>query len=103
VPGPSHDQGGADRGPAAATGAAFEKDQAAVDYVNSKGGVMGKKLEVVFEDTAGVFDKPHPGSPAGDADKVDGAGCSSSSAPAKSKRANRMKILHRSGSSDEIT
>jgi branched-chain amino acid transport system substrate-binding protein len=49
-------------GPAAATGAAFEEGiKLATDYVNSKGGVMGKKLEVVFEDTAGAPDKAASG------------------------------------------
>jgi branched-chain amino acid transport system substrate-binding protein len=49
-------------GPAAATGAAFEEGiKLAVEYVNSKGGVMGKKLEVVFEDTAGAPDKAASG------------------------------------------
>lgn len=45
-------------GGAAATGQAFEEGiQIALDYVNGKGGVLGKKLEVVFEDTAGSPDK----------------------------------------------
>ncbi|WP_025322829.1 ABC transporter substrate-binding protein [Deferrisoma camini] len=45
-------------GGAAATGKAFEEGiQIALDYVNSHGGVLGKKLEVVFEDTAGSPDK----------------------------------------------
>ncbi len=49
-------------GPAAATGAAFEEGiKLAVEYVNSKGGVTGKKLEVVFEDTAGAPDKAASG------------------------------------------
>ena len=49
-------------GPAAATGAAFEEGiKLAVEYVNSKGGVMGKKLEIVFEDTAGAPDKAASG------------------------------------------
>jgi branched-chain amino acid transport system substrate-binding protein len=49
-------------GPAAATGAAFDEGiKLAVEYVNSKGGVMGKKLEVVFEDTAGAPDKAASG------------------------------------------
>lgn len=41
-------------GPAAATGKAFEEGIAlALEKINGKGGVMGKELEVVFEDTAG--------------------------------------------------
>jgi branched-chain amino acid transport system substrate-binding protein len=41
-------------GGAAATGKAFEEGIAlALDKINSGGGVLGKKLEVVFEDTAG--------------------------------------------------
>jgi len=49
-------------GPAAATGAAFEEGiKLATEYVNSKGGVMGKKLEIVFEDTAGAPDKAASG------------------------------------------
>lgn len=49
-------------GPAAATGAAFDEGiKLATDYVNSKGGVMGKKLEIVFEDTAGAPDKAASG------------------------------------------
>jgi branched-chain amino acid transport system substrate-binding protein len=49
-------------GPAAATGAAFDEGiKLAVEYVNSKGGVMGKKLEVAFEDTAGAPDKAASG------------------------------------------
>ncbi len=49
-------------GPAAATGAAFDEGiKLAVDYVNSKGGVMGKKLQVAFEDTAGAPDKAASG------------------------------------------
>jgi branched-chain amino acid transport system substrate-binding protein len=49
-------------GPAAATGTAFEEGiKLAVEYVNSKGGVMGKKLEAVFEDTAGAPDKAASG------------------------------------------
>jgi branched-chain amino acid transport system substrate-binding protein len=49
-------------GPAAATGAAFDEGiKLAVEYVNSKGGVMGKKIEVAFEDTAGAPDKAASG------------------------------------------
>lgn len=49
-------------GPAAATGKAFEEGiKLATDYVNSKGGVLGKKLEIVFEDTAGAPDKAASG------------------------------------------
>ena len=49
-------------GPAAATGAAFDEGiKLATEYVNSKGGVMGKKLEIVFEDTAGAPDKAASG------------------------------------------
>jgi branched-chain amino acid transport system substrate-binding protein len=45
-------------GPAAATGKAFEEGIAiALDHINAKGGVLGKKLEVVFEDTGGVPEK----------------------------------------------
>ncbi|MFH1057062.1 MAG: ABC transporter substrate-binding protein [Pseudomonadota bacterium] len=41
-------------GGAAATGTAFEEGIAlALERINAKGGVLGKKLEVVFEDTAG--------------------------------------------------
>lgn len=44
-------------GGAAATGKAFEEGIAlAVDQVNGAGGVLGKKLEVIFEDTAGAPD-----------------------------------------------
>ena len=39
----------------AATGQAFDEGiKLATEYVNSKGGVLGKKLEIVFEDTAAV-------------------------------------------------
>ena len=39
-------------GPAAATGAAFDEGiKLATEYVNSKGGVMGKKLEIVSGDS----------------------------------------------------
>jgi branched-chain amino acid transport system substrate-binding protein len=49
-------------GTAAATGQAFEEGiKIATDYVNSKGGVLGKKLEIVFEDTAGAPDKAASG------------------------------------------
>lgn len=49
-------------GTAAATGKAFEEGiQLGVEYVNAKGGVLGKKLEVVFEDTAGAPDKAASG------------------------------------------
>jgi branched-chain amino acid transport system substrate-binding protein len=42
-------------GGAAATGQAFDEGiKLATEYVNSKGGVLGKKLEIVFEDTAAV-------------------------------------------------
>ncbi len=45
-------------GGAAATGKAFEEGiRLAVEYVNAHGGVLGKDLEVVFEDTAGAPDK----------------------------------------------
>jgi branched-chain amino acid transport system substrate-binding protein len=45
-------------GPAAATGKAFEEGIAlALDHINAAGGVMGKKLEIVFEDTGGVPEK----------------------------------------------
>jgi len=41
-------------GTAAATGTAFEEGIAlALDKINGPGGVLGKKVEVVFEDTAG--------------------------------------------------
>jgi branched-chain amino acid transport system substrate-binding protein len=41
-------------GSAAATGTAFEEGiTLALERINAKGGVLGKKLEVVFEDTAG--------------------------------------------------
>jgi len=50
-------------GPAAATGKAFEEGFAvALDMVNAPGkGVLGKKLEVVFEDTAGDPEKAASG------------------------------------------
>jgi len=50
-------------GPAAATGKAFEEGIAvALDMVNAPGkGVLGKKLEVVFEDTAGDPEKAASG------------------------------------------
>lgn len=49
-------------GDAAATGKAFEEGiQLATAYVNGQGGVLGKKLEVVFEDTAGAPDKAASG------------------------------------------
>jgi len=49
-------------GTAAATGQAFEEGiKLATDYVNSKGGILGKKLAVVFEDTAGAPDKAASG------------------------------------------
>jgi len=49
-------------GTAAATGKAFEEGiKLATGYVNSKGGVLGKKLEIVFEDTAGAPDKAASG------------------------------------------
>lgn len=45
-------------GPAAATGKAFEEGIAlALDTINAKGGVLGKPLEVIFEDTGGVPEK----------------------------------------------
>ncbi|MDZ7762499.1 MAG: ABC transporter substrate-binding protein [Desulfovermiculus sp.] len=41
-------------GGAAATGKAFEEGiELALDKINGSGGVLGKKMEVVFEDTAG--------------------------------------------------
>jgi branched-chain amino acid transport system substrate-binding protein len=49
-------------GTAAATGKAFEEGiKIATDYVNSKEGVLGKKIEIVFEDTAGAPDKAASG------------------------------------------
>lgn len=49
-------------GTAAATGKAFDEGiKLATDYVNGKGGVLGKKLEIVFEDTAGAPDKAASG------------------------------------------
>lgn len=50
-------------GPAAATGKAFEEGIAlALDVINTQwGGVLGKKLEVVFEDTAGDPEKAASG------------------------------------------
>jgi len=49
-------------GGAAATGKAFEEGiQLATDYVNAMGGVLNKKLEIVFEDTAGAPDKAASG------------------------------------------
>ena len=45
-------------GPAAATGKAFEEGIAiALDHLNARGGVLGKKVEVIFEDTGGVPEK----------------------------------------------
>jgi len=45
-------------GPAAATGKAFEEGIAlALDHINAGGGVLGKKLEIVLEDTGGVPEK----------------------------------------------
>lgn len=45
-------------GPAAATGKAFEEGIAiAVEHINAKGGVLGKQVEVIFEDTGGVPEK----------------------------------------------
>jgi branched-chain amino acid transport system substrate-binding protein len=45
-------------GPAAASGKAFEEGSAlAVEEINRNGGVLGKQIEVVFEDTAGVPEK----------------------------------------------
>jgi branched-chain amino acid transport system substrate-binding protein len=45
-------------GPAAATGKAFEEGIAlALEHVNARGGVLGKPLEVIFEDTGGVPEK----------------------------------------------
>lgn len=45
-------------GPAAATGKAFEEGIAiALDHINAKGGVLGKRIEVIFEDTGGVPEK----------------------------------------------
>ncbi|MBT8366702.1 MAG: ABC transporter substrate-binding protein, partial [Deltaproteobacteria bacterium] len=49
-------------GTAAATGKAFEEGiKIATDYVNNKGGVLGKNIEIVFEDTAGAPDKAASG------------------------------------------
>jgi branched-chain amino acid transport system substrate-binding protein len=49
-------------GTAAATGKAFEEGiKLGTEYVNAKGGVLGKKLEIVFEDTAGAPDKAASG------------------------------------------
>ncbi|MCB2147205.1 MAG: ABC transporter substrate-binding protein [Deltaproteobacteria bacterium] len=49
-------------GDAAATGKAFEEGiQLATAYVNAKGGILGKPLEIVFEDTAGAPDKAASG------------------------------------------
>jgi branched-chain amino acid transport system substrate-binding protein len=49
-------------GPAAATGKAFEEGIAiALDHINAKGGVLGKQLEVIFEDTGGVPEKAASG------------------------------------------
>ena len=45
-------------GPAAATGKAFEEGIAlALDHINARGGVLGKKLDIIFEDTGGVPEK----------------------------------------------
>lgn len=49
-------------GTAAATGKSFEEGiKLATDFINAKGGVLGKNLEVVFEDTAGAPDKAASG------------------------------------------
>jgi branched-chain amino acid transport system substrate-binding protein len=49
-------------GTAAATGKAFDEGiKLAVAYVNNHGGALGKKLEIVFEDTAGAPDKAASG------------------------------------------
>ena len=49
-------------GGAAATGKAFEEGiQLATAWVNAKGGVLGRPLEIVFEDTAGAPDKAASG------------------------------------------
>lgn len=49
-------------GPAAATGKAFEEGIAlALDHINASGGVLGKPLEVIFEDTGGVPEKAASG------------------------------------------
>jgi len=49
-------------GTAAATGQAFEEGiKIATDYVNNKGGVLGRQIEIVFEDTAGAPDKAASG------------------------------------------
>ncbi len=49
-------------GTAAATGKAFDEGiKLATDYINGKGGVLGKKLQIVFEDTAGAPDKAASG------------------------------------------
>ena len=49
-------------GPAAATGKAFEEGIAlALEHINGAGGVLGKPLEVVFEDTGGVPEKAASG------------------------------------------
>jgi branched-chain amino acid transport system substrate-binding protein len=50
-------------GPAAATGTAFEEGIAlALDVINTQwGGILGKKVEVVFEDTAGDPEKAASG------------------------------------------
>lgn len=50
-------------GPAAATGTAFEEGIAlALDVINGEqGGVLGKKIEVVFEDTGGTPEKAASG------------------------------------------
>jgi branched-chain amino acid transport system substrate-binding protein len=45
-------------GPAAASGKAFEEGSTlAVEEINRNGGVLGKSVEVIFEDTAGVPEK----------------------------------------------
>lgn len=49
-------------GPAAATGKAFEEGIAlALEHINAAGGVLGKPLEVIFEDTGGVPEKAASG------------------------------------------
>ncbi|MCF8120622.1 MAG: ABC transporter substrate-binding protein [Deltaproteobacteria bacterium] len=49
-------------GTAAATGKSFEEGiKLATDMINSQGGVLGKDLKVLFEDTAGAPDKAASG------------------------------------------
>ena len=83
-------------GGAAATGKAFEEGiQLATAWVNAKGGVLGRPLEIVFEDTAGAPDKAASGfERLATSDKVVMVlgESHSSSALAEIEVANRLKV-----------